>query len=90
MTVCYHRHADLRLTALEGEGVVLHMGTRTYFTVTETGLTILEALTTPKSFDQLVDAITAEYEVDRPKAAESVQKFLDRCLGASLILEQAC
>ncbi len=90
MTVRYHRHADLRLTALEGEGVVLHMGTRTYFTVTETGLSILETLIEPKTFDELVAAIMAEYEVESGRAVDSVRGFLDRCLAASLILEQAC
>ena len=32
----YQRHPDLRLTALEGEGVVLHLKERRYFTVNET------------------------------------------------------
>ena len=83
----YRRHADIRLTALEGEGVVLHMGARRYFTVTETGLTILEALKQPQSFDQLVDAITNEYDVTREKAEQSVQTFLDQCVAAAVILE---
>ena len=88
MTTMLRRHADIRLTALEGEGVVLHMGARRYFTVTQTGLTILEALKTPQTFEQLVDAITAEYEVDRDRATISVRHFVDRCKDASLILEQ--
>lgn len=85
----YRRHADIRLTALEGEGVVLHMGARRYFTVTETGLTILDALKQPQSFDQLVDAITAEYDVTHEKAQTSVQAFLDQCVAASVILEDS-
>ena len=36
----YQRHPDLRLTALEGEGVVLHLKERRYFTVNETGLVL--------------------------------------------------
>ncbi|NOT07134.1 MAG: PqqD family protein [Gemmatimonadales bacterium] len=83
----YRRHADLRLTSLEGEGVVLHLGARRYFTVTESGLTILEALVEPKSFDALVEAILHEYEIDRPKAEESTRKFLDECLKAALVEE---
>ena len=41
MTTVYTRHADLRLTAVDDEGVVLHLGSLRYFTVNETGLTIL-------------------------------------------------
>ncbi len=89
MTARFRRHADIRLTALEGEGVVLHLGSRSYFTVTETGLTILDAIAEPKTFDQLVDTITTEYDVDRPKATTSVRTFLDRCLESALVVELA-
>ena len=45
----YARHPDLRLTALEGEGVALHLGTRRYYSVSESGLDILEALAAPRT-----------------------------------------
>ena len=56
MTTRYQRHHAIRLTDLAGEGVVLHLGSRSYFTVTETGLVILEALKQPRTFDELVAA----------------------------------
>lgn len=89
MTKRYSRHADLRLTALDGEGVALHLGSRRYFTVTETGLSILQAITEPRSFDEIVDTIMDEYEVDRRLAESSVQDFLQRCVDASLVLHDA-
>ncbi|HEV8599672.1 MAG TPA: PqqD family protein [Gemmatimonadales bacterium] len=89
MTPRYHRHADLRLTALAGEGVVLHMKERRYFTVNETGLTILEALREPKSFEELVAAILAEYEVTREEAERTTREFLTRCSEAGLLEERA-
>ena len=85
MTPRYQRHADIRLTDLAGEGVVLHLGSRSYFTVTETGLVILEALKEPRTFDELVAAILSEYEVDQAHAERSVQAFLDRCLLAEVV-----
>ena len=88
MTALLYRHADLRLTALEGEGVVLHMGSRRYFSVTETGLSILEALKEPRTFEQVVDHITADYDVDHEHATKSVRQFIDRCKDAALILER--
>lgn len=87
MTARFHRHPDLRLTALEGEGVVLHLGERRYFTVTETGLTILQALAEPRSFEELVAAILAEYEVDREQAERTTREFLDQCRSANLVLD---
>jgi hypothetical protein len=85
MTIWYSRHPDLRLTSLEGEGVVLHLGSRRYFTVSETGLLILEALQVPCTFDVLVAALTREYQVDDQRASDSVRTFLDRCLHANLV-----
>lgn len=81
----YQRHADIRLTALEGEGVVLHLGARRYFTVNETGLLLLEQLKQPRTFDALVEAVLAEYDVTPETAAETTQAFLDQCSAASVV-----
>ena len=89
MTLKYRPHPELRLTALEGEGVVLHLGTRRYFSVNETGLVILEALKPSASIPQLVEALTARFEVTPAQAEQSVRAFLDRCLAAKLVEEVA-
>jgi hypothetical protein len=87
VTVRYRRHPDLRLTALEGEGVVLHLASREYFTVSETGLAILEPLERECTLDELVDSLVERYEVTRDQARESVRAFLDECLAEDLVLE---
>ena len=81
----YVRHPDLRLTALEGEGVVLHLKSRKYFSVNETGLVILEALKEPRTFDELVAAILKEYEVTPEAATETTRAFLDHCLATAVV-----
>lgn len=88
MTSWFRRNGDLRLTALEGEGVVLHLGSRRYFTVNETGVDILNALEEPCTFDTLVREITGKYAVDEQQAARSVRAFLARCTEAALILAE--
>lgn len=85
----YQRHPDLRLTALEGEGVVLHLKERRYFTVNETGLVLLEALKQPRNMTELVGALLAEYEVTAATARETTQAFLAQCLEAAVVTEQA-
>ncbi len=84
-TARYRRHPDIRLTSLEGEGVVLHLGERRYFTVNETGLVLLEALKTPRSFDELIAALVEEYDVSEGKAAATTRSFLDHCLKAAVV-----
>jgi hypothetical protein len=85
----YQCHPDLRLTALEGEGVVLHLRERRYFTVNETGLVLLGALKEPRTLDELVAALQAEYEVTSEAAAETTGAFLAQCLAAAVVEERS-
>lgn len=84
----YRRHSDLRITSLEGEGVVLHLGERRYFTVNDSGLTLLEAVREARTFDELVASLIAEYDVSETEAAATTRKFLDQCLASKVILEE--
>lgn len=77
MTVRYARHPHLRLTALDGEGVVLHLGTRKYYSVSESGLDILQALEQPQTLDQLVAVLMARYDVTTDDAATAARGFLE-------------
>ena len=84
----YRRHADLRITSLEGEGVVLHLGERRYFSVNETGLTLLEATRESRTFAELVASLVAEYDVSEEDATRTAREFLDQCLESKVILEE--
>lgn len=85
MTIRYRHHPELRLSVIEGEGVVLHLGTRRYFTVSETGVVILEALATPKTTEELVAVVMDRYDVTADRARASVEAFLDRCRQSELV-----
>lgn len=89
MSDLYRRHPDLRLTTLDDEGVVLHLGTLRYFTVNETGRTILAALESPSSFDDLVIAVTNDFDVSPEVAAETTRTFLEQCETAGLISRES-
>lgn len=83
----YRRHPDLRLTSLEGEGIVLHLGERRYFSVSETGLALLEALKQSRTFQELVEGLLAEYEVEHETAISTTRAFLDQCLASAVVME---
>jgi len=89
MTSRYSRHPALRLTALAGEGVVLHLDSKRYFTVNETGLTILTTLERPSTFEELVAAVCADFEVDEAVARETTEAFLAHCLETDVIRNDA-
>jgi predicted anti-sigma-YlaC factor YlaD len=81
----YSRHPDLRLTALEGEGVVLHLGTRRYYSVSESGLDLLEALLTPRTMDELVGVLTAKYTVSVADAEAATRAFVEQGRRSGLL-----
>jgi len=85
----YILHPELRLTALEDEGVVLHLGMKRYFTVNDTGLLILEALKrAPLGEDALVAALLDQYEVTEQVARETVAAFLEQCVAAAVVISE--
>lgn len=86
MTTRYSRHRDVRLAALDTEGVALHLGTRRYFTLSETGLTLMEALSSPRSVPELVAVLQGRYDVAEDRATASVSGFLKQCAGAELVV----
>jgi len=85
VTVRYQRHPNVRLTALEGEGVVLHLDDRRYFTVNATGLTLLESLREPRTLDDLVAALVGEYEVESAEALATARAFLAQCTKRGVV-----
>ena len=67
---------------------MLHLGSLTYFTVNETGLTILDALMSPRTLPELVAAITDDYDVSEELATATVLDFVNRCVDAQLLLTE--
>ena len=86
MTERYLRHPDLRLADVEGDGVVLHLGTRRYFSVSESGLVVLQALDAARSVEDLVQLLVSQYEVTAEQADATVREFVDSCRAAELLV----
>ena len=85
MIVRYQRHPNVRLTSLEGEGVVLHLDDRRYFTVNATGLTLLESLAEPRTMEELAATLVREYEVAPTQASVTTQAFLKQCTERGVV-----
>jgi len=81
----YTRHHELRLTALEGEGVVLHLGSRRYYSVSESGLDLLEALRTPHTLAELVGVLTTKYTVSSAEAESATRAFVEQGQRSGLL-----
>ncbi|MCU0623457.1 MAG: PqqD family protein [Gemmatimonadaceae bacterium] len=75
----------MRLTRLDDDGVALHLAERKYVTVNGSGATILEALETPRTLDELVAVVCAEYDTTVDEARTTVEAFLAECEQAKLV-----
>jgi len=86
VTLRYRRHPELRLTALDEAGVALHLGTRRYYSVNESGVDLLDALAAPRTLEELVAVLTAKYEVTPETASATAREFLERGVRAGVLL----
>lgn len=75
----------VRYRAVGNEGVVVHLDEARVIVVSEVGLRILKALSTPTTRDDLVDVITSEYDVDEVRAGKDIDVFLDKLNEEQLV-----
>ena len=70
------RHPEVVYTDLEEGGVLLHLETKFYYSVNEVGQTIWRLLDSTVRFEELIQGLMEEYEVEENRARGSVSRFL--------------
>ena len=60
----------------EDETVLLHLETKTYFTLNATGTRIWRALKAGKALEQIADELEATYDVSHERAESSVRGLI--------------
>ncbi len=77
---------DVIGTALEnGETVLMHMGTASYFTLNVTGTKIWELLGQGLSLTMIRDELVASYEVSAEQAATSLLTLVEALVAQTLL-----
>jgi FAD synthase len=61
----------------EQEGVLLHLKTRRFFSLNETGTRIWELLERGRSLPGIASTLAVEYTVEQEQAQQSVQRFVE-------------
>jgi hypothetical protein len=84
------RDKDLVTREVAGETIIVPIKGRvgdldSIYTLNEVGTFIWQHLKTEPTVNQLVDAVTREYDVDSGKAEEDVEGFLESLEDAGLI-----
>jgi hypothetical protein len=77
---------DVLTAHLSGEAVLLHLGTKRYYRLNETGAAIWRELEAHAGRDRIVSALCDRFEVPRQDAEASVQALL-AALAAQGLLE---
>jgi hypothetical protein len=76
---------DVVFTAMEDEAVLLHLGTRKYYGLNETGLRIWQMIQAGANLGDTATTLSGEYDVDVTEAREAVAAFCGELLEEGLV-----
>jgi hypothetical protein len=79
-------HAEVVVTELEdGEAVLLHLKTRMYYSLNDTGRRIWHLLAEGLTLQAVSERLQSEYEVTPERAVSSVMSLVDDLVSEKLI-----
>jgi hypothetical protein len=81
----YRVAADALAASLSDGAVLLHLYTKRYFSLNDTGSRIWALLEQQSSDDEIVEALVREYDVKLPDAQQAVHRLLEDLLAEHLI-----
>jgi hypothetical protein len=81
----YRARSEVRFRTVGEEGVVVRQDTAEVIAVNDVGASLLSLLRTPKSVAEMVEALLAEYDVDRDTLRRDVSKFLEKLEEAGVV-----
>lgn len=85
----YIRRSDVISADMDGEVVMMDIMTGKYYNLGTTGGAIWGLLETPRSLNDLVNELTAKYDVDRKTCAAQVEAFLESGIQKGLFSVEA-
>ncbi|MGH7647580.1 MAG: PqqD family protein [Gemmatimonadaceae bacterium] len=81
----YRVAADALAASLSDGAVLLHLYTKRYFSLNDTGSRIWALLEQQSSDDEIVNTLVREYDVKLPDAQQAVHRLLEDLLAEHLI-----
>ena len=70
---------------LAGESVILNVKTGLYYGLNQVGASIWAQIQSPKTFQELCDALVTEYDVTPENCAADIRELLQDMISAELI-----
>ena len=81
----YRIAADALSASLSDGAVLLHLYTKRYFSLNDTGSRIWQLLEQNASEDEIVDTLVREYDVETSEARREMRRLVDDLLAERLI-----
>ncbi len=81
--------ADAVFAGVPGGGVVLHTGTKRYYSLNETGARIWSLLEEHGDPERAIATIAAEYDIARDEAVKAVDDLVAQLTAAGLLRDSA-
>lgn len=82
----YRMNENVTFTELDdAESVLLHLKTRRYFSLNETGTFIWQQIRQGKDVDEIAALLEQTYALDADEALQHVKTFLDRLVQDGLL-----
>lgn len=80
---------DVVVTELDGENesVLLHLGTKKYYTLNETGVRVWQLLGEGDTIGDVIRKICTEYEVSSTSAEKSVSELIQNLMKEALLAQ---
>lgn len=78
--------ADTNVVAseLDGGAALLDLRTSSYFELNAVGLLVWNEIQSPKSLEQIVDAVVSQFEVSKAVCEPDIVNLLDQLVAANL------
>jgi coenzyme PQQ synthesis protein D (PqqD) len=77
--------ADVLVSQLAGESVILNLNSECYFGLDEMGTNMWTALTKAESIQAAYDSLLAEYEVSADQLKQDLTELLDKLIDKGLL-----
>lgn len=81
----YRRNTDILSANVDDDLVMMSIQAGNYYNIGGVGTFIWELLAEPRSMDELVDGVTAAYEVERERCAADIDAFVQELIRLKLI-----
>lgn len=81
----YRRNADILAASVDDDLVMMSIQAGSYYNIGGVGTLVWELLAQPRSLDELIDGVLADYDVERERCASDIGAFVERLVSLNLI-----